>query len=234
MKALLALCLSITTFVWTPHSLAMTDAGGGTVKGVVLETMNAGGYTYVRIKTKDGETWAAVNRASVNKGDTVTINNVMVMNDFESKSLKKTFPSILFGTLAGGPANTPTGRMEMAKAHSGLSKSKEASDIQVPKAQGANAHTVEEIITKSGQLKNKTVLVRGKVVKFNPDIMDKNWVHLRDGSGSAAAGTDDILVTTKDRTKVGDIVTAKGTVRANKDFGAGYAYKVIIEEATLQ
>jgi hypothetical protein len=72
------------------------------------------------------------------------------------------------------------------------------------------------------------------VVKYNPEIMGKNWIHLRDGSGSAADNTNDILVTSGVQVKVGDVVTVKGTVRTDKDFGAGYAYKVIIEDAVLQ
>jgi hypothetical protein len=72
------------------------------------------------------------------------------------------------------------------------------------------------------------------VVKYNPGIMGKNWLHLRDGSGTAAAGTNDVLVTTTEQAKVGDIVTAKGVLRTDRDFGAGYLYKAIVEEATLQ
>lgn len=235
MKALLALCTLIAaTFVWAQDSHALSPASDSTVKGVVQEVQQAGGYTYLRLKTAEGETWAAVNKVSVRKGAEVTVENAMVMNDFESRSLKKAFPSILFGTLGGGTANSPTGRMEMAKAHAGLNKPTETDDIRVPKATGTNARTVEEIITRGGHLKDKPVLVRGKVVKFNPGIMGRNWVHLRDGSGSTAAGTNDILVTTQAQARVGDIVTVKGIVRADKDFGAGYAYKVLIEEATLQ
>ena len=89
-------------------------------------------------------------------------------------------------------------------------------------------------LEKIEELKNQTVQVRGKVVKFNPNIMGKNWVHLRDGSGSASDDTNDVLVTTMNQVGIGDVVTAKGIVRTNKDFGAGYSYKVIIEEATLQ
>lgn len=89
-------------------------------------------------------------------------------------------------------------------------------------------------MTKGAELKDQTVLVRGKVMKFNPEIMGKNWVHLRDGSGSVTDNTNDVLVTTMNQAKIGDVVTAKGIVRTNKDFGAGYSYKVIIEEATLQ
>jgi hypothetical protein len=107
-------------------------------------------------------------------------------------------------------------------------------DAPVPKASGANARTVAEIITRSAELRDKPVVVRGKVVKYNPEIMGKNWIHLRDGSGSAAEGTNDILVTTANQTKVGDTVTVKGTVRTDKDFGSGYAYNVLIEDATLQ
>jgi len=75
--------------------------------------------------------------------------------------------------------------------------------------------------------------VRGKVVKYTPDVLGKNWIHLRDGSGSAADNTHDVLVTTKNQTKIGDVVVAKGVVHTDKDLGSGYSYKVLIEDATL-
>jgi hypothetical protein len=71
------------------------------------------------------------------------------------------------------------------------------------------------------------------VVKFSPSIMGKNWVHLRDGTGAKADGTNDLLVTTNELAKVGDVVLAKGVVRVDVDFGMGYAYKVLVEDATL-
>ena len=107
-------------------------------------------------------------------------------------------------------------------------------DVTVPKASGADARTVAEIVSQSAALKDKTVLLRGKVVKYTDQVMGKNWMHLRDGSGSAADNTNDILVTTADQAKIGDIVLIKGVVRTDKDFGSGYAYKVLVEEATLQ
>jgi hypothetical protein len=64
--------------------------------------------------------------------------------------------------------------------------------------------------------------------------MGKNWIHLRDGSGSPSDDTNDILVTSASETKVGDVVTVKGVIRTDKDFGSGYAYKVLIEEATIE
>jgi hypothetical protein len=228
--------LSIFIFLVAPFiSAADTPVPSTTptiVTGEVLEIQDASGYTYLRLKTKDGETWAAVSKASVKQGSKVTIENVMVMNNFESKSLKKTFTTIVFGTLAGtngqGTANA------MGMAHASMGKPVDTENIKVAKATGENAKTVAEIITQSPSLKDKPVLVRGKVVKYNAGIMGKNWVHLRDGSGSAADNTNDLLLTSMNEVKLGDVVTAKGTVRTDKDFGSGYAYKVIIEDATFQ
>jgi hypothetical protein len=77
--------------------------------------------------------------------------------------------------------------------------------------------------------------VHGKVVKFNGGIMGKNWFHLQDGTGTASDGTHDITVTTPEDVvvKVGDTVTVTGTVGIDKDFGAGYVYGAIVENARL-
>ena len=213
---------------------AKSPPASAVVKGEVLEVKDVEIYTYLRLKTKDGEIWAAVGKAPVKKGAEVTIENVAVMNNFESKTLKKTFPMILFGTLGGAGASAPGVSNGMAYAQPGFAKTSADGDVHIPKATGENARTVAEIITKGTELKDKHVLVHGKVVKYNSGIMGKNWIHLRDGSGSAANNTNDVLVTTTNQAQVGDILTVKGVVHTNKDFGAGYFYKVLIEEATLQ
>ena len=110
----------------------------------------------------------------------------------------------------------------------------DAGDVKVAKATGPDARTVAEIVSKRAELKDKNVVVRGKVVKFTPQVMGKNWVHLRDGSGSAADNTNDVLVTTKDEAKIGDVVLVTGIVHTDKDLGSGYSYKVLIEEAKLK
>jgi hypothetical protein len=106
--------------------------------------------------------------------------------------------------------------------------------IKVEKAKGANAYAVSETYEKAGKLDKKAVVVRGKVVKVSKGIMGKNWVHLRDGSGDSVTGTNNLVITTQDDPKVGDVVTAKGILYKDKDFGAGYKYKVIVEEATVK
>ncbi len=94
--------------------------------------------------------------------------------------------------------------------------------------------TVAEVVGRRAELKDQIVLVRGKVVKYNSDIMGWNWLHLRDGSGSAVDESNDLVVTTEDEAKIGDVVTAIGIVRTDIDFGSGYTYNVLLEEATLQ
>ena len=116
----------------------------------------------------------------------------------------------------------------------GAAKPVDVGNVKVPKAAGRDARTVAEIVAKGTELKDKTVVVRGKVVKYTPGVMGKNWVHLRDGTGSASDGTNDVLVTTQDETRIGDVVIARGTVRTDVNLGSGYAYKVLVDEAKLQ
>lgn len=105
---------------------------------------------------------------------------------------------------------------------------------KVAKAAAADAKTVEEVIAGRAALKDKSVTLRGQVVKVTSGVMNKNWVHLQDGSGSSAKGTHDIVLTTTDEVAVGTVVTAQGTVRTDVNIGAGYAYEVLVEGAKLK
>ena len=99
------------------------------------------------------------------------------------------------------------------------------------KAAGPDGRTVAEIFAQGKDLKDKQVTVRGKVVKINRGIMGRNWVHLQDGSGSVDKGDHDLTVTTKGDAKLGEVLLVKGTLRTDKDFGAGYKYAVMLEDA---
>jgi hypothetical protein len=208
------------------------------VTGTILETMDSGGYTYMKLKTPSGEVWAAVNQAKVRKGDTATVVNPAEMRNFESKTLHRKFDRILFGTLAqaapkaGPPPTQEEARAAMKAQHSGVaSGAAVAKPIKVAKAEGGK--TIAEIFAGKAALKDREVAVRGKVVKYTPEVMGKNWIHLRDGSGSREKNTDDLTVTTKGTAAVGDVVLVKGVVKLDKDFGAGYTYTVILEDAKI-
>jgi hypothetical protein len=231
-------------------------AAAGGVRGKVLERIDAAPYSYLRIAGPGGEVWAAVPQAPVENGTEVVIENPMAMDGFESKTLNRKFEKLFFGTLAGQggapqaaapagmpPAGMPPGGMPpggamgapppgMAAQHAAAGAGPtDVGDVKVAKATGANAKTVAEIHAQKAQLKEKKVTVRGKVVKSNAGIMGKNWIHVRDGSGSADKSDNDITVTSEQAANVGEVLVITGVVRVDKDFGAGYSYPVIIEEA---
>ena len=222
------------------------EAAAATVKGKVLERLDAPPYSYLKLQTAQGETWAAVPKTEVEKGAEVTVSGAMPMQGFESKTLNRKFDTVYFGTLGdapaqpaamGGPAapGEPPSPANMAAQHAAASTAPvpaEVGDVKVAKATRSDARTVAEIFAQRTALKEKPVTVRGKVVKFNEGIMGRNWLHVRDGSGTAGKDND-ITVTTNDKAAVGDVVLVKGTVRTDKDFGAGYAYPVIVEDAKI-
>lgn len=235
----------------TPGTAPATGVASGlqTVRGTVLETFGASDYTYMRLKTADGETWAAVTKASVKTGDEVTVVNAAPMDGFESKTLNRTFDRIVFGALAGpggeaaaaapvaaghAPAVDPAVRQQMATQHAmAASGPSDVGKIDVKKAEGTSGRTVAELFAQKAALRGQEVAVRGKVVKFTPGVMGRNWIHLRDGSGSREEKDDDVTVTTNDVVNVGDVVLVRGTLGLDKDFGAGYVYAVLIEGAKV-
>ncbi|MBI5107718.1 MAG: hypothetical protein HZA62_03145 [Rhodocyclales bacterium] len=97
----------------------------------------------------------------------------------------------------------------------------------------AVAETVAALNQNKAGLAGKTVSAQGKVVKVNNGIMGRNFVHVQDGSGDAAKGTNNLIVTSKQTANVGDQVTVSGVVVVNRDFGAGYSYPLLIEEASI-
>ena len=214
----------------TLNAYAMPGAQGqasqASLTGTVLEAIEVDGYTYLRLKTSDGEVWSAIPKAEVKKGATVTLVSLSVMQNFESKALKRKFDRIVFASLAD------------PKAASGSQHAKPMAPAvqiaKVPKATGADARTVEEVVAGGKTLKDKTVTIRAQVVKVTNGVMGKNWVHLQDGTGSAAKGTHDVLVTTTDSIAVGDVVDVRGTVRTDVTVGPGYSYEVMVEGAKLR
>ena len=210
---------------------------GPRAKGTVVETVDAGQYTYVRLKTESGDVWAAVTRQALNKGAEITIGNAMWMENFESKTLKRTFDHILFGSIvtdAAASVELPPGHAPVAPVTASQgSGGTDAVDVKVDKAQGKGAYTVAEIYASKTSLQGAEVLVRGRVVKWNAEIMGKNWIHLRDGSGSAEKQDNDITVTTTDTVAKGDVIAVRGKLGLDKDFTAGYVYPVIIEDAKV-
>lgn len=201
--------------------------------GKVLQTVNSGGYTYVELRKKSGDkVWIAVTAAEIPVGSKQTFNPGMVMRNFESKTLKRTFDEIIFTELVTPAAGK--GQKEVSGKSPG-SKGTVSPDvkIKVKKASGKNAYTIAELYKNKAKLHKKKIVVRGKVVKVSAGIMNRNWIHLRDGSGSHAGGDFNLVVTSNSVPAEGEVILVNGTLAKDKDFGGGYKYQVIVENAAI-
>lgn len=209
--------------------------------GKLLETMDSGNYTYVLLDMDGKEVWAAgPTTTGLEVGQEIYLKGSMEMKNFHSKTLDRTFESILFAggistdaTAASAPAHGMGHNNPMAQA---------ANPISGTKTRLANAHvegiakvdggyTVAEVYAQAADLAGKEITLRGQVVKFSPEIMGTNWLHVQDGTGGDT--TSDLTVTTKGFAKVGDVVLITGPLSVDKDFGAGYRYDVIVEDAKV-
>lgn len=225
---------------------AATVADTGLIlRGMVREQLAVGPYIYLRLETAGGEEWAAVAAAPVETGQQVTVYNAMLMTGFASKTLERRFDRIHFGSLTPPgqtppPAPAPAGAMPAGAAggppsgETGTPPVVDARIGPIARATGDGARTVAELWAEKGRAAGWTVTVRGVVVRYNAGVMGKNWLHLQDGTGDVRAGTRELTVTSSATAAVGDTVTITGRVATNKDFGAGYRYALLVENATLR
>ena len=132
-----------------------------------------------------------------------------------------------------GSGGTPAASApEMAPSHASATAPAERAPAGVP-AQAGPVTSIADIWTNRTGLAGKTVTVHGKVVKFNGGILGRNWLHVQDGTGKAEDKTNDLTITTTDEAEIGDEVTVAGTVGVDRDFTAGYAYPVMLENARI-
>ena len=221
-------------------------AGSDGFSGKVAEIMKAGTYTYVLVDTGTNKVWAASTQFPVKVGDSVSVPRALPMEKFHSKSLNRDFPLIYFADSIAvnghnlGAAKLPPGHPtvggvadgNLPAGHPAVESKPAPPKLDFTGLKPAkDGKTIAEIYAASGKLAGKSVKCRGKVVKYNAKIMGKNWLHIQDGSGSA--GSNDLLVTSHNEAKLGDTVLIEGKVALKKDFGAGYKYDLLIEDAKV-
>jgi len=235
MRSTIALSLFFAIACGRADAATSAPADDGSLRGKLLERIDAGSYSYLRLAASSGEVWAAVPITGVAVGASVTVEQPIWMQDFEGKAIGRKFPRIAFGTLSGAAPSRPAAAaatLPSSFVHPPREAGTDPGKIAVERLAGPSGQTIEQVFARRASLAGKQVGVRGKVVKVTSGVLGQNWVHLRDGTGSS--GSDDLLVTTTDDCKVGDVVTARGTARTDQDFGAGYKYPVLIEGASLQ
>jgi hypothetical protein len=204
----------------------------------VIQTSN---YTYVRVSEGRQDYWCAINRTDIEVGKTYFWLKGWEMNQFHSKELERDFASIFFiealsekPILSEDPmlsGKSMTGENPMpAASMGGRQKVAEKQGISVEKAEGGI--TIAELFANRKSYAGKSVKIRGEVVKFSPRIMNRNWVHVQDGTKDG--GDYDLVVTTQDSSPVGGIGLFEGVISLDMDFGSGYKYDVIMTDARIK
>jgi hypothetical protein len=192
---------------------------------MVVDKINTSNYTYLQVSENKKNYWIAVPLMEIEIGETVYFSKFMEMKDFKSETIDRTFSSVLFVDDARKSA-TPD---HMKQVHSGaMTITKQNVKLELLD----DGYTIEKIYAERNKLNGKTVQVKGKVVKFNPQIMNRNWIHIQDGTGTK--NDYDLVVTSNEQAKVGDIVVVKGIITIDKDFGAGYFFPVVMENADIE
>lgn len=217
----------------------------------VKEVIQSSNYTYLKVDENGAQKWMAVTRMDAKTGDKYYYAGAMEMQNFESKELQRTFDKILFvDHISAQPIttesaenqtddphamtnphgeNNPHSMDEMVEQSSGKHEAVKAEvKLEIP----ADAVSIGELYKNRKQYEGKTIKVTGVVTKFSPAIMNKNWVHLQDGTEHD--GLFDLTVTTLEAVEEGQTVVFEGKIALEKDFGYGYYYDVLMEEAVLK
>ena len=207
---------------------AQTLANPSTHQVKVEEVIQTSNYTYLKVSENNAQFWMAVNHQEAVPGEVYYYEQALEMNNFNSKELNRTFESIFFVQ--------------------GLSKEQSVAEAQTPQAMKPvkNADAMKEGISiapaESGlsiaklyadrsSFEGKKIKMKGQVVKMNEGVMGKNWIHIQDGTVDSE--NFDLTVTTLDNVKLDEVVTFEGSISLKKDFGYGYFYELIMEDAKL-
>jgi len=229
-------------------------------KVIVQDMLQASEYTYLRVKdNNNSDIWLAVPTIKAKVGDTYYYEGGVEMKKFESKELNRVFESIILlekintepkssavvasdnksysapvaagqpaaDQGAGADAGTATPASETYKRKATPPEKKE---IKVAVAKGGIS--IADLYAKKESYSGKTVIIKGQVTKYTPGVMNKNWIHIQDGSDFS--GKFDLTVTSDKEVALGDVVTLVGKIALNKDLGYGYFFDVIMEDAVTK
>jgi len=205
-----------------------SDNANGNHKIVVKEVLQATSYTYLKADQDGKDVWIAINKEEIPVGETLYYKDGLEMHDFKSNDLDRTFETVYFvqhiSKVPIIPDVQPQSVMGSTEAKKPVLSRVE---VEVEKPEGGV--TIGDLYADPEKYADKSITIRGKVIKVNPAIMNRNWIHLQDGTGDEV--NFDLTVTTNDVPEVGDIVTYEGKIGLKRDFGMGYAYDVLLEDA---
>jgi len=214
-----------------PTTQNQTQAMPGMHEVKVAEVIQSSQYTYLRVTENGADNWIAVTRQEAAAGETYYYADALEMKNFESKELKRTFETIYFvQELSKQPHSAEPAALPNPHGNTlGKVSVEQKSGISVAPAQ--DGLTIAKLYGAKADYAGKKIKMKGQVVKVNNEVMGKNWVHIQDGTNDG--DHFDLTITTMDKVDMNVVVTFEGTIAVNKDFGYGYSYELIMEDATL-
>ena len=221
-KKLMTGCLGILLSVSTAFALNEEH------KVKILETKDAGGYTYIKVSEEDKEYWAAISASAVKVGDTITIKEQVWMKNFKSKALNETFDKIMFADFA---KKGISGADNVHKIHGKMIKKKQDTLRPDPKFnegliisnEPAIKASISDLYENKEKYKNKNVEVIGDVIQVSNKVKGNTWVKIYNGKDAVifrSANEDE-------KVEIADKVKVIGTINTDVDYGFGFAYEVI-------
>lgn len=195
-------------------------------KGVVLQTLNSGGYSYIKLNSQNKIFWTAIRENSIKVNDVIEIKAQMWMEDFKSKTLNKTFDKILFASIKkdkikkDNTVNTMPSLISMIRRENIAKTTFNEESIEV---------SISELKNKKSLYQNRYIKIIGKVTKVSLNIMKSSWIHLEDKNGqNIIFRSDDSSI------KINDKVIASGLLNIDVDYGYGYTYELIVTQASFK
>lgn len=204
------------------------NAGAIPHTATVEETMDSGGYTYARVKEDNRTFWIAAAPMELKKGETISFYETMMMEQFTSKTLQRTFDRILFVSAVAKGDTLPKVAAPVPNAQAPMMGDSPVHEL----GEAEGRFSVADVYAQAAELVGKTIEVKGKVVKISHNIMARNWVHIQDGTGEGPTSKI-VFRSIQEGVAVGDEVVAKGVLELNKSFGFNYFYPVIVEDSVF-
>jgi hypothetical protein len=215
----------VVTIIYSSSEKKKTTLPPGMHGVLVTEVIQTSNYTYLQVEENANKFWIAVVKSDSKPGDSVYYSKASEMKDFKSRELNRTFASIFF---VDDPSSQLIKEQPATQALTAKKvEIKRWTEVAVETPKGGI--TIAGLYGNPGGYAGKSVTIRGVVVRFNSQIMNKNWIHIQDGTDFS--DRFDLTVTTKDSVAVGTTATFTGVIALNRDFGHGYTYDVIMEEA---
>jgi hypothetical protein len=201
-------------------------------KVVVEEVLHTSKYTYLHVAEDGSMTWIAIPKKDVKKGGTYYYKGGLKKTNFKSVEYDRVFETLyLVSDVSEDPSmnamatgGNPHGNMTADGGDAPIEQNTKIEPV-------TGGITIAELFENRKKYEGKKVRIKGRCIKLNNMIMNRNWIHLQDGSINDK--TVDLTITTTENIALGSIVAVEGVITLNKDFGAGYKYDIIMEEATL-